>query len=73
MAASVLPVSTAYLIAEAKIWLNSLFPKIRVNANSSREESVSVMAETEEGDVVLIPEDMRFAEAGVLEEKKVFR
>ena len=31
------------------------------------------MAETEEGDLVLTPEGQRFAEAGVLEEKKVFR
>jgi NitT/TauT family transport system ATP-binding protein len=31
------------------------------------------MAETEEGDLVLTPEGLRFAEAGVLEEKKVFR
>jgi len=31
------------------------------------------MAETEEGDLVLTPEGIRFAEAGVLEEKKVFR
>ncbi len=31
------------------------------------------MAETEEGDLVLISEGIRFAEAGVLEEKKVFR
>jgi NitT/TauT family transport system ATP-binding protein len=31
------------------------------------------MAETEEGDLVLTPAGKRFAEAGVLEEKKVFR
>ena len=31
------------------------------------------LAETEEGDLVLTPEGQRFAEAGVLEEKKVFR